>query len=93
MRGTSLQTEDPSEIRESFVARLLMYGPDTPYKKCIFFDGSHDQAVYSRGLQPPPEINSKNGDFSFLPSEQRRVDCRNRSIVVTLHWQSALGFF
>ena len=43
-------TEDPSEIRASFVARLLRYGPDTPYKKCIVFDGEYAQRVHVKAI-------------------------------------------
>ena len=38
-------------VATSFVARLLRYGPDTPYKKCIVFDGGHD---WRGGAQTDP---------------------------------------
>ena len=85
--ATSLQTEDPSEIRTSFVARLLRYGPDTLYKKCIVFDGGHDWRGSTKRRHLPPEIVPKIVDFSPLASESHRATTRNGRSAITLLWQ------
>ena len=91
--STSLLTVDPSEIRASFVARFLRFITDTPYKKCIVFDGGHDWGVGARGPPLTQKIVHQNRDFSPFPIEASSADPWNRFRMVTLHWQSALGFF